>query len=166
MDLKIIKNLLNLISESDVNEVSIEEGDFKIKVKKKPDEVKSQNVPMYLPSPKGYEAQVTPSHAIQKEETTHASEGESASVPEATSSGSVTMNSPIVGTFYSSSSPEAAPYIKVGDVVKKGDTLCIIEAMKIMNEIEAETSGKIIKILAEDAQPVEFDQPLFIIEPS
>ena len=161
MDLKIIKNLLNLISESDVNEVSIEEGDFKIKVKKKPDEVRGQSAPTYLPAPSGYEAQVTQNKPPQAP-----SEGSAAQAQESSSSNSVTMKSPIVGTFYSSSSPDAPPYVKVGDTIKKGDTLCIIEAMKIMNEIEAETSGTVVKILADDAQPVEFDQPLFIIDPS
>ena len=165
MDLKTIKNLLNLISESDVNEVSIEEGDFKIKVKKKPDEVKGQSQPMYIPAPGGYEAQVTHSPA-QQPQSQLPSEPSSAPGAEPSSSNTVTMKSPIVGTFYASSSPDADPYVKVGDTVKKGDTLCIVEAMKIMNEIEAETSGKVVKILAEDAQPVEFDQPLFLIDPS
>jgi len=78
----------------------------------------------------------------------------------------VVVNSPIVGTFYRSPSPEASSYVEVGDVVKKGQVLCIIEAMKLMNEIEAEVSGKIVKIIPENAQPVEFAEPLFHIEPA
>ena len=76
------------------------------------------------------------------------------------------VKSPIVGTFYRAPSPESPPYVEVGSHVKKGDTLCIIEAMKIMNEIEADTEGKVVKILVENGQPVEFGQPLFLIDPN
>ncbi|MEX2641561.1 MAG: acetyl-CoA carboxylase biotin carboxyl carrier protein [Balneolales bacterium] len=165
MDLKTIKNILNLISESDVNEVSIEEGDFKIKVKKKPDVVRTQNQPVYMPNPAGIETNLPQSSPAPKAEPTAGSETVK-SEAEQPASKTVTQKSPIVGTFYASSSPDAGPYVKVGDTIEKGDTLCIVEAMKIMNEIEAEFSGKLVKVLAEDAQPVEFDQPLFIIEPS
>ena len=74
--------------------------------------------------------------------------------------------SPMPGTFYSASSPESDPFVKVGDTISKGDTLCIIEAMKLFNEIESEISGKVVKVLVDDSQPVEFDQPLFIVDPS
>ncbi|MEX0778464.1 MAG: acetyl-CoA carboxylase biotin carboxyl carrier protein [Balneolales bacterium] len=166
MDLKIIKNLLNLISESDVNEVSIEEGDFKIKIKKKPDVVKGQNAPVYMPSP--VQETILPA-AGQPQQESSASQGGKEPTPaknEPEPASTEVIKSPIVGTFYSASSPDADAYVKVGDTIKKGDTLCIVEAMKIMNEIEAEVSGKIVEKLAQDAQPVEFDQPLFIIEPS
>ena len=78
----------------------------------------------------------------------------------------ITIKSPIIGTFYRKSDPEKEPFVNVGDVIKEGDVLCIIEAMKLFNEIESEVSGKIVKILVDDANPVEFDEPLFIVEPS
>ena len=78
----------------------------------------------------------------------------------------ITIKSPIIGTFYRKSDPEKDPFVNVGDVIKEGDVLCIIEAMKLFNEIESEVSGKIIKILVDDANPVEFDEPLFIVDPS
>jgi len=151
MDLKLIKNILNLISDSDVNEVSIEEGDFKIKVKKTgaiEQVTYTQPVaPTTAPMPVAHPVAPTPAAAS----------------PEPASKGD-TMKSPIVGTFYQAASPESDPFCKVGDAVKKGQTLCIIEAMKIMNEIEAEFNGTVREILVSDGTPVEFDQPLFIIE--
>ena len=92
------------------------------------------------------------------------------SAPEAPSkeadSNLVAVKSPMIGTFYRSSNPDSAPFVKVGDVVKPGDAVCIIEAMKLFNEIESEVSGKIVQVLVEDAQPVEYDQPLFLVDPS
>ena len=78
----------------------------------------------------------------------------------------ITVNASMIGTFYRSSSPETAPFINVGDLIKEGDTICIIEAMKLFNEIESEISGKIIKVLVDDTSPIEFDQPLFLVDPS
>jgi len=155
MDLKLIKNILELISESDVNEVSLEEGDFKIKVKKQGE---VQQVTYSQPAP---QAPAQPAAAPQPQQSS-ASES-SDSVSEDQPAGD-TVKSPIVGTFYTAPDPDSDAFVKVGDHVSKGDTLCIVEAMKIMNEIEAEFSGTVQKVLVEDAQPVEFDQPLFIIK--
>lgn len=160
MDLKLVKNILDLISKSDVDEVSIEEGDFKIKVKKKSDAQAAAayhyQVPQQIQSPA---ASQTPPPAAEPVS------GQSKSVEEKeTSPDGETVRSPIVGTFYRSPSPESDPFVEVGDRIEKGETLCIIEAMKIMNEIESEFSGTIQKIIVDDAQPVEFDQPLFIIK--
>lgn len=142
-----------MISESDVNEVSIEEGDFKIKVKKSGSvEQITYTQPIAAPAP----APVAPSTPAAAP-----SAPVEASAPAAKGD---TLKSPIVGTFYKSPSPDSDPFVKVGDVVSKGQTLCIIEAMKIMNEIESEFSGTIKEILVTDGTPVEFDQPLFIIE--
>ncbi len=160
MDLKQIKKLLDLIAESEVNEVAIEEGDFKIKVKKQGD---VQQVSM----PQQFAAQV-PGQAAQPQPTQPASQSQS---PEQTAGGETEqkqvegqqVKSPIVGTFYRSPSPDSDPFVQVGDSVEKGETLCIVEAMKIMNEIESDHSGEIKKILVEDGEPVEYDQPLFII---
>ncbi len=163
MDLKTIKNLLNLISESDVNEVEIEEGDFKIKIKKQADTIyKGGSSPIYMGSPQGI------GHQALNPAQTPVAQPSTGTAPTASEAGDklITVHSPIVGTFYTAPSPDSDPYIKIGDSVSKGDVLCIIEAMKIMNEIESEHSGKIVKTLVENGQPVEFDQPLFLIEPA
>ncbi len=155
MDLKQIKKILDLIAESEVDEVSIEEGDFKIKVKKKG---AVEHVTYTQPAlPAQVAAPATPAAPAQQA----APATESSPAPAASGE---TVKSPIVGTYYQSPSPDADPFIKPGDKVAKGQTLCIIEAMKIMNEIEAEFAGTIKEILVSDGTPVEFDQPLFIIE--
>ncbi|MCC5915037.1 MAG: acetyl-CoA carboxylase biotin carboxyl carrier protein [Balneolaceae bacterium] len=157
MDLKLVKKLLDLISDSEVDEVSIEEGDFKLKVKKKSDAPAS--APMQFQMPAQPQAPA-PQPAQAPAQGGSGSEGKSGdSQPE----GDV-VKSPIVGTFYEAPSPDSDAFVKVGDKVNKGDTLCIVEAMKIMNEIEAEFGGTVQKILVDDGQPVEFDQPLFIIK--
>lgn len=166
MDLKLIENLLKLIAESEVNEVSIEEDDFKIKVKKKAESEKiagSQMPVQYqLPAQPQVSQQPAGTASAQPQPSNTADEeaAESASTEEP--SGEV-VKSPIVGTFYRAPSPDDDPFVKTGDQVEKGQTLCIVEAMKIMNEIESDYAGEVKKILVEDAEPVEFDQPLFII---
>ena len=160
MDLKLVKKLLDLISESEVDEVSIEEGEFKIKVKKTSDAPSPQPTMQYQ-IPQQPQAPQQPAQP-QQPSTAESSGGESEQ-SESKPDGEV-VKSPIVGTFYESPSPDADAFVKVGDHVDAGDTLCIVEAMKIMNEIEAEFSGTIQKIIANDASPVEFDQPLFIIK--
>ena len=155
MDLKVIKNLLDLIAESEVNEVSIEEGDFKIKVKKKPDVEQTTQMPMQYQLPAQQPQQ--PQQPAQQQQQESGSQEE-----EKQPSGDV-VKSPIVGTFYRAPSPDDDPFVQVGAEVEKGQTLCIVEAMKIMNEIESEYSGEVKKILVEDGEPVEYDQPLFII---
>lgn len=165
MDLKEIKKILDMIAESDVNQVTIEEGDFKIKVKKTADVVQGSSAPVQYqipaqqpaPQPGGQpqpQAQAGGQAAQQQEDT--GGEGKEEV------SGNV-VTSPIVGTFYRAPSPDDDPFVKVGDQVEKGQTLCIVEAMKIMNEIESEYSGEIKKILVEDAEAVEFEQPLFVV---
>lgn len=154
MDLKLIKNILNLISESEVDEVSIEEGDFKIKVKKTGTvEQVTYTQPMAAPAPAAPQVPAAPAPAAEQ-----------AGTPAAPAASGDTVKSPIVGTYYKAPSPDSDPFIKIGDKVSKGQTLCIIEAMKIMNEIEAEFSGTVKEFLVEDGTPVEFDQPLFIIQ--
>lgn len=166
MDLKLVKNLLNLIAESDVDEVSIEEGDFKIKVKK----TAEAGSPAYPSMPVQYQVPASPAAPSTHGETgaqpassAPSDSGESSSATAEKQIEGDTVTSPIVGTFYRSPSPDSDPFVKVGDNVEKGDTLCIVEAMKIMNEIESEYSGEVKKILVEDSEPVEYDQPLFII---
>jgi acetyl-CoA carboxylase biotin carboxyl carrier protein len=163
MDLEEIKNILDLIAESEVNQVTIEEGDFKIKVKKTADVVAGSAPPVQYQMPQGASPQAQPAAGApqhgQPSESGSASEQESA---EADLSGDV-VKSPIVGTFYGAPSPEDDPFISVGDQVEEGETLCIVEAMKIMNEIESEYTGTIQKILVKDGEAVEFEQPLFVI---
>lgn len=166
MDLKLIKNLLNLISESEVNEVSIEEGDFKIKIKKAADVNSQAPAHVFAQQPAIPYPAVAPQVNPAEQPVPAEQPATEAPAEDAGNSKSVTVKSPIVGTFFRSPSPDSDPFVKDGDVVAKGDTLCIVEAMKIMNEIESEYSGKIVKILVEDNQPIEYDQPLFIIEPS
>ncbi len=164
MDLKEIENLLDLIAKSEVNEVSIEEGDFKIKVKKKPD-VKESAAPQHMPMQYQVPAQPQqPPQQAPQQQPQQPSGGESSqeSGGDSQPSGDV-VKSPIVGTFYRAPSPDDDPFVKVGDTAEKGQTLCIVEAMKIMNEIESDYSGEVKKILVEDGEPVEYDQPLFII---
>lgn len=156
MDLKLIKNILNLISDSDVDEVAIEEGDFKIKVKKTGTvEQVTYTQPMHAP-PAQPAAPAQPQAPAAVDNTASESSGGSSAKGE-------TVKSPIVGTFYKASSPDSDPFVSIGSKISKGDTLCIVEAMKIMNEIEAEFSGTVQDILIEDGQAVEFDQPLFVI---
>ena len=168
MDLKTIKNLLNLISNSDVNEVEIEEGNFKIKIKKQADTVyKEESRPFYMGIPQGMgssEENVPP--ASTPDTSTVQRQSEDSPEENRLDDKHITVHSPIVGTFYTAPTPDSDPFVQVGDTISQGDVLCIIEAMKIMNEIESEHSGKIAKVLVENSQPVEYDQPLFLIEPA
>tara|TARA_Y100000385_G_C13034580_1_gene612407 strand:+ start:1054 stop:1497 length:444 start_codon:yes stop_codon:yes gene_type:complete len=144
MDLKLVKKIIDLIAASDVNEVAIEEGDFKIKVKKLSET-----------------SQVNYTQPMNAQALTQNTESSNTAGPTTTPSN--TIEAPIVGTFYQAPSPDSDPFVKVGDKVQSGETLCIIEAMKIMNEIESDCSGTITEILVSDGTPVEFGQPLFSI---
>ncbi|MDZ7720592.1 MAG: acetyl-CoA carboxylase biotin carboxyl carrier protein [Balneolaceae bacterium] len=159
MDLKLVKKLLDLISESEVDEVSIEEGEFKIKVKKTSE---ASQPAMHYQIPQQPQAPQQPAQTQQPAPAESAEKNTEESKPEQPD-GEV-VKSPIVGTFYEAASPDSDPFAKVGDHIAAGETLCIVEAMKIMNEIEAEFSGTVQKILVENGSPVEFDQPLFIIK--
>lgn len=171
MDLAQIKELLDLIAESSVNEVTIEEKDFKIKVKKAADpagvryEVQSVAMPSSLPPGASAGSGAVPAGAM---EHTGAANSSNATTGNPDSSAAApagdTVKSPLVGTFYEAPSPDADPFVRVGDTVQAGDTLCIVEAMKIMNEIKADFAGEVVKVVATNGQAVEFDQPLFIIK--
>ena len=151
MDLKLVKKIIDLIAASDVNEVAIEEGDFKIKVKKLSETSQvSYTQPMIAQSPQPTAPAVTQNP-------------ESLNTADLATAAANTIEAPIVGTFYQAPSPDSDPFVKVGDKVQSGQTLCIIEAMKIMNEIESDCSGTITEILVSDGTPVEFGQPLFSI---
>ena len=162
MDLKKIKKIIDLIAESDVDEVSIEEGDFKIKVKKQAEAAQqAAAMPMQYQVPQQPAQQATPQPA-QTQATNGGQAESSGEESKEEVSGDVVL-SPIVGTFYRAPSPDDDPFVSVGDQVEKAQTLCIVEAMKIMNEIESEYSGEVKKILVDDGEAVEFEQPLFVI---
>ncbi|HYW34717.1 MAG TPA: acetyl-CoA carboxylase biotin carboxyl carrier protein [Balneolaceae bacterium] len=160
MDLEEIKNILDLIAESEVDQVTIEEGDFKIKVKKTADVVTGTSTPIQYQMPAGPPQAAQPAGNPQQPQ--QAAEEESAPSGEEEYAGNL-VKSPIVGTFYRSPSPEDEPFVQLGDQIEKGETICIVEAMKIMNEIESEFSGEVKKILVEDGEAVEFEQPLFVV---
>ena len=152
MDLKLVKKIIDLIAASDVNEVAIEEGDFKIKVKKLSETSHiSYTQPIVAQAP-----DTSASTALKNTEFS--------ALETSTSNPSNSIDAPIVGTFYQAASPDSDPFVKIGDKVQTGQTLCIIEAMKIMNEIECEQDGVIKQVLVKNSDPVEFNQPLFIID--
>lgn len=167
MDYKEIQDLLRLINKSSLTDVEIERKDFKMRVQRRLPENVTYNMvqpgqQMVQPIQQAAPAQAAPAAPAPSAEETAAKEA----APSVEKTNYVEFRSPIIGTFYRSAGPDKEPYAKVGDVVSKGQVLCIIEAMKLFNEIEAEIDGKIIKIIAENAQPVEYDQPLFLIEPA
>jgi acetyl-CoA carboxylase biotin carboxyl carrier protein len=149
-----IKELIELLSQKDIDKVKIKDKDFEITIEK--EKVKSFKVPV----------QTTPVSAPQPQVSVQTPETPKEQTPVATPSSSdgEVITSPMVGTFYVAPSPDSPPFVKVGDSVRKGDTLCILEAMKIMNELEAEFDCKILEILVKDGEPVEYDKPLFKVE--
>jgi acetyl-CoA carboxylase biotin carboxyl carrier protein len=154
MDLRKLKTLIDLVAESDIAELEVTEGESKVRI------VKSSAIPqnqMVMVPPQGVQQYQAP--AVQGAAPAPAAPAPAAAPAE---TGHV-VKSPMVGTFYRSSSPGAPAFVEVGATVKEGDTLCIIEAMKLLNEIDADASGVIQQILVENGQPVEFGQPLFII---
>jgi acetyl-CoA carboxylase biotin carboxyl carrier protein len=165
MDPKDLKRILDSIKESDVNEFSLETPDYKLHVKRGAEVVHvtaAQPVMMAAPAPQVTVAPVAAPAALPA--PVEALAPAPVAAPVAAASSGTTVKAPIVGTFYQSSSPDAAAFVKVGDHVEVGKILCIIEAMKLMNEIEAEVAGTIRQILVQNASPVEYGQPLFVIE--
>ena len=161
MDIKEIQNLIKFVSKSGVEEVKIEREDFKITIKTKKN-FPQQIVVDELPSKINIPPQVTVpvSQEVLQEKPLDLEPAKTED------SNHVIVKSPIIGTFYRKPSPDKPAFVEVGKNIAEGDVLCVIEAMKLFNEIESEVSGKIVKILVDDQSPVEFDQPLFIIDPS
>mgnify|MGYP000202226136 CR=1 FL=1 len=156
MDIRKIKKLIELIEDSDVAEIEINEGEESVRISRtssiQPQVVHQMAAPYPMPAAPAAPAAAAP---------------QTAGTTETPAEGEITghvIRSPMVGTFYRASSPGAKPFVEVGETVSSGETLCIIEAMKILNQIEADTSGKVSKILVENGQPVEYNQPLFVIE--
>lgn len=159
MDFKQIQELIKLINKSNIGEVTIEEKGFRLTVKQKEEPIQQviaaqAHVPVASAPSIAAQAPVASAPAPAKSKTeTPASDN------------FITIKSPMIGTFYRSASPDKPPFVNVGDEIEPGKPVCIIEAMKLFNEIESEVRGKIVKVLAEDASPVEYDQPLFLVEP-
>lgn len=159
MDIKQIQDLIRFVSKSGVNEVSIEQENFKITIKtNQVQTVVNATIPDagYLPAAQA---------ALPQAAAAATPPPVPASAPAADTSNYITVKSPMIGTFYRSASPEKPLFVNVGDEIKPGSVLCIIEAMKLFNEIESEVSGRIVKVLVDNSSPVEYDQPLFLVEP-
>jgi acetyl-CoA carboxylase biotin carboxyl carrier protein len=157
MDLNYVRKLVKLLSESAVDEIEIEEEGKKIRVAKNPHAA--------YPVPYAPQAALPPGPGASLPQAS-LPEGGAEPAPPVTTPPFHEVKSPIVGTYYRSPAPDAAPFIQVGSVIRPGAVLCIIEAMKLMNEIEADVAGKIVKIMVENGQPVEYDQTLFLVEKS
>ncbi len=158
MDLKQIHELIKIVNKSNIGEISIEDKDGKVTIKQKEEQV----VTMAAPAPQVYN--VAPQVAAPAAPA--ASTPAAPAAPAAAASNLLTIKSPMIGTFYRKSSPDKPAFVEIGSEVSQGSVVCIIEAMKLFNEIESEVKGKIVKVLVDDASPVEYDQPLFLVEPS
>ena len=156
MNIKEIQQLIKFVAKSGVSEVKIESKDLKLSVKTGKTPTIVQSDPQVV-----YSAPVhnEPVVELQNEENNEAKSSKE-------DEGLITIKSPIIGTFYRKPSPDKPNFVEVGDSISEGSVLCVVEAMKLFNEIESECSGKIVKILVDDASPVEFDQPLFLVDPS
>ncbi len=164
MEFKQIQELIKAINKSNISELTVEEGEFKITIKQAQSTETSfvavqapMQMPqmMHQPAPQQHIAAPQPAAAPQA----------APAATEAPADNAITVKSPMIGTFYRSPSPDKPTFVNVGDEIKQGQVLCIIEAMKLFNEIESEVSGRVVKVLADDASPVEYDQPLFLVEP-
>jgi acetyl-CoA carboxylase biotin carboxyl carrier protein len=163
MDFKQIQELIKLVNKSNIGEVTVEEKGFKITVKQKEEHIQQVLAAAPLAQPSFSPAYAPPPVSAAQ---TGAGQGKAKSSEVAVSDNLITIKSPMIGTFYRSASPEKPAFVNVGDETEPGKVVCIIEAMKLFNEIESEVKGKIVKVLVEDASPVEFDQPLFLVDPS
>ena len=160
MDIKEIQNLIKFVQKSGVEEVKIERENFKITIRTKPDlkqNIIVEDAPAsFSPKPTKIITEASLDPHFEENSEVHVEENDK----------NIIIKSPIIGTFYRKPSPDKPAFVEVGQKIGEGDVLCVIEAMKLFNEIESEVSGKIVKILADDQSPVEFDQPLFVIDPS
>lgn len=165
MEYKHIQELIKTINKSNISELTIEEGDFKITIKQEQSQPQFVSVPqapvmMQQPLPQAAPVAAAPAAA--------APAPAAPATPAAANNGGsnlITIKSPMIGTFYRSSAPDKPVFVNVGDEIKPGQVICIIEAMKLFNEIESEVSGRIVKIIPDNSSPVEYDQPLFLVEP-
>ena len=155
MDLKQIHDLIKVVNKSNIGEISIEDKDGKVTIKQKEERVTVSSAPVYAPAP-----------AAPAPAPVAAAPAAPASAPAAATDNLITIKSPMIGTFYRRAAPDKPLMAEEGTEVSPGKVVCIIEAMKLFNEIESEVKGTIVKVLVEDASPVEFDQPLFLVQPA
>ena len=160
MDFKQIQELIKLVNGSNIGEVSVEQKDFKVTIKQKEEHVTQVMAPMQQQFPSQSFPQQSQPQALPQQPT------DSLQTASPSNSTAITIKSPMIGTFYRRASPDKPNFVEVGDEVTTCKVVCIIEAMKLFNEIESEVSGKVIKILVEDSSPVEYDQPLYLVEPN
>jgi acetyl-CoA carboxylase biotin carboxyl carrier protein len=160
MDFKQIQELIRLINKSNIGEITVEEKGFKITIKQKQETVQQVLAPQVYAQPVAAPALPPPSPSAA---TTAPEKTKPAA--ETTASNLITIKSPMIGTFYRRASPDKPLFVEIGDEITPGKVVCIIEAMKLFNEIESEVTGKLVKILVDDATPVEYDQPLYLVEP-
>ncbi len=164
MDFRQIQELIKMINKSNIGEITIEQKDFKISIHQKQDAVQATQIisspgqpyPVHLPAPPPVVQTAPPPASMPAAEKTKPAE----SAPN-----TITIKSPMIGTFYRRPTPDKPNFVEEGDIIGPGKIICVIEAMKLFNEIESEVSGKIVKVLVDDASPVEFDQPLFVVAP-
>ncbi|RYD51139.1 MAG: acetyl-CoA carboxylase biotin carboxyl carrier protein [Sphingobacteriales bacterium] len=155
MEYNQIQELLKAVDEASITKVRIKDGDFEITIEKQT----ATAMPVAYPMPQMQAAPMS-----QPMAASNAPAAQPAAAPAASGNGQ-TVKSPMIGTFYRSSAPDKPAFINVGDEIRAGQVVCIIEAMKLFNEIESEVSGRVVKVLVDDASPVEYDQPLFLVEP-
>ena len=161
MDIREIQNLIKFVAKSGATEVKLETDDFKITIKTTNEASTPEYTYLQAPMTPAFPSAGIPQPTMPSPATPVATEAADDS-----DSKYVTIKSPIIGTLYRKPSPDKAVFVEVGSTIAKGDVLCVIEAMKLFNEIESEISGKIVKVLVDDSSPVEFDQPLFLVDPS
>ncbi|MCH2194252.1 acetyl-CoA carboxylase biotin carboxyl carrier protein [Kordia sp.] len=166
MDLKEIQSLIKFVAKSGASEVKLEMEDVKITIKTGSGDSKGEMTTVVQQIPMAGIPQPAPAPAVPVAVQPAAPAATEAPAPANDDSKYVTIKSPIIGTFYRKPSPDKPAFVEVGDSVSEGSVLCVIEAMKLFNEIESEVSGKIVKVLVDDSSPVEFDQPLFLVDPS
>ncbi|MEO0007463.1 MAG: acetyl-CoA carboxylase biotin carboxyl carrier protein [Bacteroidota bacterium] len=167
LDFNQIQEIIRLVSKHKLSEFILKEGEFKLVVRNQGNGTENQVIsPVVLQAPAQPAVMAAPAPAAPAPAAAPKAEAAPAPAPAAENAGYLTIKSPMVGTFYRSSTPDKPPFVKVGDPVSSGQTVCIIEAMKLFNEIESDVKGKIVKVLVEDASPVEYDQPLFLVDPS
>jgi acetyl-CoA carboxylase biotin carboxyl carrier protein len=155
MDLKQIHDLIKVVNKSNIGEISIEDKDGKVTIKQKEERVTVSSAPVYAAAPAPAPAPVAAAAPVS-----------AAPAPAAATDNLITIKSPMIGTFYRRAAPDKPLLAEEGTEVSQGKVVCIIEAMKLFNEIESEVKGTIVKVLVEDASPVEFDQPLFLVQPA
>jgi acetyl-CoA carboxylase biotin carboxyl carrier protein len=161
MDFKQIQELIKMVNKSNIGEVTVEQKDFRVTIKQK-----EEHVTHVVSSSPVHAAPVQAAVPQAAQPVAAPSSGEMPKPSEAPATNLLTIKSPMIGTFYRKSSPDKPNLVDIGSEVTTGSVVCIIEAMKLFNEIESEVKGKIVKVLVEDASPVEYDQPLFLVEPA